>query len=138
MLGGEQTPDAELMSHSTVPVGIAAEAHRYLAEGGPANLGAAARLPVRHGPADRRRLRAAGGAAGVGRRGATREPTRATLPRIGVLYYRAHEASGNSGFAHQLADAIDATGEAYGVPIFSSSLRAAPDELFTELASSTP
>ncbi len=56
------------------------------------------------------------------------------MPRIGVLYYRAHEASGNSGFAHQLADAIDATGEAYGVPIFSSSLRAAPDELFAELA----
>ena len=39
VLGGEQTPDAELMSHSTVPVGTAAEAHRYLAEGGPANLG---------------------------------------------------------------------------------------------------
>ena len=38
VLGGEQTPDAELMSHSTVPVGTAAEAHRYLAEGGPANL----------------------------------------------------------------------------------------------------
>ncbi|MDX6231108.1 MAG: cobaltochelatase CobN, partial [Nocardioidaceae bacterium] len=56
------------------------------------------------------------------------------LPKIGILYYRAHEASGNSAFAHQLADAIDATGEAYGVPIFSSSLRAAPDELFTELA----
>jgi cobaltochelatase CobN len=37
-LGGEQTPDAELMSHSTVPVGVAADAHRYLAEGGPANL----------------------------------------------------------------------------------------------------
>ncbi|WP_243834202.1 cobaltochelatase subunit CobN [Aeromicrobium chenweiae] len=55
-------------------------------------------------------------------------------PRIGVLYYRAHEASGNSGFAHSLADAIDATGKAVGVPVFSSSLRAAPDALFAELA----
>ena len=38
VLGGEQAPDAELMELSTVPVGVAAEAHRYLAEGGPANL----------------------------------------------------------------------------------------------------
>ena len=34
VLGGEQTPNAELMERSTVPVGVAAEAHRYLAEGG--------------------------------------------------------------------------------------------------------
>src|SRR5690349_14254116 len=39
VLGGEAQPSAELMELSTVPVGIAAEAHRYLAEGGPANLG---------------------------------------------------------------------------------------------------
>ena len=38
MLGGEQQPNAELMEMSTVPIGVAAEAHRYLAEGGPANL----------------------------------------------------------------------------------------------------
>ena len=38
VLGGEQTPDAELMKLSTVPAGIAAEAHAYLAQGGPANL----------------------------------------------------------------------------------------------------
>ena len=38
VLGGEQTPDAALMAVSTVPVGIAADAHRYLVEGGPGNL----------------------------------------------------------------------------------------------------
>ncbi|HWJ65867.1 MAG TPA: cobaltochelatase subunit CobN, partial [Nocardioides sp.] len=38
VLGGELTPSAELMETSTVPVGVAAEAHRYLAEGGPRNL----------------------------------------------------------------------------------------------------
>ena len=38
VLGGEQQPNAELMELSTVPIGVAAEAHRYLAEGGPANL----------------------------------------------------------------------------------------------------
>ena len=54
-------------------------------------------------------------------------------PRVGVLFYRAHQASGNTDFAHALADAIDATGEAVGVPIFSSSLRAAPDDLYDAL-----
>jgi cobaltochelatase CobN len=38
VLGGEQQPNAELMELSSVPIGVAAEAHRYLAEGGPANL----------------------------------------------------------------------------------------------------
>ncbi len=50
-----------------------------------------------------------------------------------MLFYRAHESSGNSAFAHSLADAIDATGHAVGVPIFSSSLRSAPDDLYAEL-----
>ncbi len=38
VLSGEQTPDAELMELSTVPIGVAAEAHAYLAHGGPGNL----------------------------------------------------------------------------------------------------
>ena len=38
VLGGEQAPDAALMALSSVPAGIAAQAHRYLAYGGPANL----------------------------------------------------------------------------------------------------
>src|SRR4051794_17423859 len=38
VLGGEQAPDAELMSHPPGPIGVAADAHRYLAEGGPTNL----------------------------------------------------------------------------------------------------
>src|SRR6201995_558551 len=37
-LGGESTPDAELMSLSTVPAGVVAEALGYLREGSPANL----------------------------------------------------------------------------------------------------
>ena len=132
VLGGEQTPDAELMSHSTVPVGTAAEAHRYLAEGGPANLG-----QLHAFLSDTVLLTGVGfePPAVLPEFGVAERPARSSdLPTIGILYYRAHEASGNSGFAHQLADAIDATGEAYGVPIFSSSLRAAPDALFTELA----
>ncbi|HET6775286.1 MAG TPA: hypothetical protein VFH36_18370, partial [Acidimicrobiales bacterium] len=37
-LGGEADPDAELTRLSTVPAGIARDAHRYLAAGGPANV----------------------------------------------------------------------------------------------------
>ena len=44
MLTGEQAPDAQLMAASTVPIGIAAEAHAYLAHGGPANLEQLARF----------------------------------------------------------------------------------------------
>ncbi|MQY11041.1 Aerobic cobaltochelatase subunit CobN [Streptomyces sp. RB5] len=134
VLGGELQPSAELMELSTVPMGVAAEAHRYLAEGGPANLaqlhaflsdtvlltGVGFEPPLTvpaWGWADR-----AGSGGGDG------------LPRVGVLYYRAHETSGNSGFAHALADAIDATGQAVGVPVFAGSLRSAPDELYAALA----
>ena len=63
------------MELSTVPIGVAAEAHRYLAEGGPANLAPAARVPLRHGAAHRRGLRAAGRRS---RRGAVRRRGRAT------------------------------------------------------------
>ncbi len=38
VLGGELAPDAALMALSTVPAGIAAQAHEYLAHGGTANL----------------------------------------------------------------------------------------------------
>ena len=132
ILGGEQQPSAELMELSTVPLGVAAEAHRYLAEGGPANL---AQL---HGFLSDTVLLTGHGfeppatipAWGYSERPA---PADTSLPRIGVLYYRAHEASGNNAFAHALADAIDATNQAIGVPIYAGSLRSAPDDLYEAL-----
>lgn len=136
VLGGEQTPSAELMEMSTVPIGIAADAHTYLAEGGPHNL-----AQLHAFLSDTVLLTGEGfepptvvPAWGLAPRLAPSEPAKEGLARVGVLYYRAHEASGNAAFAHQLAEAIDATGDAVGVPIFSSSLRSAPDELYTELA----
>lgn len=132
VLGGEQTPDADLMELSTVPIGTAAEAHRYLAEGGPGNL-----AQLHAFLADTVLLTGAGFEPpenvpvwGMPPRPDTTEAP--GLPRVGVLYYRAHEVSGNSGFAHALADAIDAAG-AVGVPVFAGSLRSAPDELFDAL-----
>ncbi|MFL6090635.1 MAG: cobaltochelatase subunit CobN [Aeromicrobium sp.] len=136
VLGGEQTPDAELMSHSTVPIGVAADAHRYLAEGGPANL---AQL---HAFLSDTVLLTGEGFEPPAIVPAWGWSDRASLNsdalRIGILYYRAHETSGNDGFAHALADAIDAVHvegrhEAVGLPIFSSSLRSAPDDLYDAL-----
>jgi cobaltochelatase CobN len=132
ILGGEQQPSAELMELSTVPMGTAAEAHRYLAEGGPANLAqlhaflSDTILLTGEGFEPPTAIPTWGYAA---RAAAAAE----TLPRVGVLYYRAHEASGNTAFAHALADAIDATGQAVGVPIFAGSLRSAPDDLYDAL-----
>ncbi|WP_460855483.1 cobaltochelatase subunit CobN [Nocardiopsis coralliicola] len=132
VLSGEQQPSAELMEHSTVPIGVATDAHRYLTEGGPANL---ARL---HGFLSDTVLLTGDGFEpplelpqwGFAERNA---PAADGLARIGIVYYRAHEAGGNAAFAHTLADAIDATGTATGVPVFAGSLRSAPDELYTAL-----
>ncbi|MGQ2937467.1 cobaltochelatase subunit CobN [Aeromicrobium sp.] len=132
VLGGEQSPSAELMEQSTVPIGVCADAHVYLAEGGPENL-----AQLHAFLSDTVMLTGEGFEPPkvLPEWGLAPRTTDATgKARIGVLYYRAHEASGNAGFAHALADAIDATGDAVGVPIFSSSLRAAPDALFEEMA----
>ncbi|MEO7352513.1 MAG: cobaltochelatase subunit CobN, partial [Marmoricola sp.] len=134
VLGGEQQPSAELMEMSSVPIGVAAQAHRYLAQGGPSNL-----AQLHAFLSDTVLLTGEGFEApyeipawGWLERTPVVEE-RSGLPRVGVLFYRAHQASGNVGFAHALADAIDATGEAVGVPIFSSSLRSAPDSLYDAL-----
>ncbi|MET9696643.1 cobaltochelatase subunit CobN [Streptomyces sp. NPDC006529] len=131
VLTGEQAPDAQLMEASTVPIGIAAEAHAYLAHGGPANLEQLARflsdtvLLTGHGfdpPA---------AAPTWGR--LERAAVPATGPRIAVLYYRAHHMSGNTAFVHGLADAVvDAGG--VPVPLYVSSLRSPEPELLAELA----
>ena len=134
VLGGEQTPDAALMAESTVPVGIAADAHRYLVEGGPGNLG-----HLHAFLSDTVLLTGEGfeppqvvpswGIAGRGGRSGDRHET-----KVGILYYRAHQMSGNVEFVHALADAVDAKGHAVAVPIFAGSLRSAPDDLFEALA----
>ncbi|CAN5312981.1 cobaltochelatase subunit CobN [soil metagenome] len=140
VLGGEQAPSAELMELSTVPIGLAAEAHRYLAEGGPDNL-----AQLHAFLSDTVLLTGEGFEPpavipewGYSTRVSTsstseRVETSEALPKIGILFYRAHESSGNQAFVHDLADAIDATGDAVGIPIFSASLRSAPDDLYAAL-----
>ncbi|GAA3600876.1 cobaltochelatase subunit CobN [Marihabitans asiaticum] len=137
VLGGEQEPSAELMELSSVPIGVATQAHRYLAEGGPVNL-----AQLHAFLSDTVLLTGEGFEAPVSipawgylerPDAATDDPARQDLPRVGILYYRAHQASGNTAFAHALADAVDATGQAVAVPIYAGSLRSAPDDLYEAL-----
>ncbi|RDG31897.1 cobaltochelatase subunit CobN [Streptomyces corynorhini] len=134
VLTGEQAPDAQLMEASTVPIGIAAEAHAYLAHGGPENLGQLARflsdtvLLSGHGfepPA-------ASPTWGRVHRRAEAADLGDDKPNVAVLYYRAHHLSGNTAFVDVLCDAIEAA-NGRAVPIFVSSLRAPEPELLTAL-----
>ncbi|MET8846958.1 cobaltochelatase subunit CobN [Amycolatopsis sp. NPDC004625] len=132
VLGGEQTPDAELMKLSTVPAGIAAEAHAYLAQGGPANL-----TQLHRFLSDTLLL------TGDGFEPPARQPAWGVLDRpvtsndgpvIGILYYRAHHLSGNTAFVHALADEIEAAG-GRALPIHCASLRTREPEMMAELGS---
>ena len=127
VVSGEQAPDAELMSHSTVPAGIAVQAHIYLAQGGVENLrqlhaflcdtvlmtGFGFSPPVDH--------------ADLGRPGASRAST-ATGPTIAVLYYRAQQLAGNTGYVEALCGAIEDAG-GRPLPVYCASLRTAEPEL---------
>ncbi|MFF3495869.1 cobaltochelatase subunit CobN [Streptomyces sp. NPDC002795] len=132
VLTGEQAPDAQLMATSTVPIGIAAEAHKYLAHGGPQNLDHLARflsdtvLLTGHG------FEPPVAAPTWGE--LEREPSTQHdgAPTVAVLYYRAHHMSGNTSFVHGLCDEIERAG-ARPLPLYVASLRAPEPELIDAL-----
>ncbi|MFI5958724.1 cobaltochelatase subunit CobN [Cryptosporangium sp. NPDC051539] len=147
VLGGEIAPDADLMQLSTVPAGVAAEAHAYLAQGGAPNLEQLHNFlsdtilltglgfePAADTPTWGVLERAPRGGASTPASGpnlSDRAPE-TRRPVIAVLYYRAHHVAGNTGFVHSLCDAIeDAGGRA--LPVFCASLRTAPEELIATL-----
>ncbi|MDX3752214.1 cobaltochelatase subunit CobN [Streptomyces sp. AK08-02] len=131
LLGGEAVPDAELMAESSVPAGVVAEALRYLVEGGPANLVELARflsdtvLLTGEGFVEPQKMPEFGTHGSY-----ARESGR---PTIGVLFYRAHELSGNTGFVDTLCEAIEARG-ANALPVYCGSLRGADAGLYELLA----
>ncbi|EFL03989.1 cobaltochelatase, CobN subunit [Streptomyces sp. SPB78] len=130
VLSGEQAPDAQLMAASTVPVGLAAEAHAYLAHGGPANLEHLARflsdtvLLTGHG------FDAPAPAPSWGP--LDRTPRTTTGPVVAVLYYRAHHMSGNTGFVDALCEAVEEAG-AQALPLYVASLRTPEEGLLDTL-----
>ncbi len=139
-LGGEATPDAELTVLSSVPAGVAHDAQRYLVEGGPDNLRELHRFvsdtvlltgegfdpPVpmpAFGIHDRAAPVKAPSTAPDG--GLEHDPVR---PTVGLVFYRAHELSGNTAFVDVLTDALEAKGVT-ALPIFAPSLRNVSGEL---------
>ncbi|SNS19865.1 cobaltochelatase subunit CobN [Rhodococcoides kyotonense] len=130
VLGGEQAPDAELMELSTVPAGVAAQAHNYLAEGGPENLvqlfaflsdtvlltGHGFSEPL-HTPTWGLLERPAASDAG---------------PTVAILYYRAQHLAGNTAYIDALSAAVENAG-GQALPIFCASLRTAEPELLATL-----
>ncbi|WP_436789627.1 cobaltochelatase subunit CobN [Yinghuangia sp. YIM S10712] len=131
VVSGEQVADAALMELATVPAGVSAQAHTYLAHGGAENLTNLYRflsdtlLLTGHGfdpPVE------------VPAWGRLDRPTRnPDAPGVGVLYYRAHHLAGNTAFVSALCDAIEDAG-GRPVPIWCASLRGAEPSLFEALA----
>jgi len=121
VLSGEAAPDAELMSLSTVPAGAVTEALAYLREGGSENLANLAgflrdTLLLTGDAFDPpRSLPTYGVRAG-------RTITDDDRPVVGIVYYRAHEISGNTAFVDALAEAVEAAG-AQPLPVFCGTLR---------------
>ena len=133
-LGGEAAPDAELMALSTVPAGVATEALAYLREGGPENLRELARFlsntvfltgegfspPHPMPPQGLHPLPASLSSS---------PPTPSSAdPVVAVVFYRAHELSGNTAFVDTLCEALAQRG-ATPLPVFCASLRSADAQL---------
>ncbi|RJO70998.1 cobaltochelatase subunit CobN [Nocardia panacis] len=130
-LGGEIAPDAELMECSTVPGGVAADAHNYLAAGGPENLRQLHNflsdtvLLTGHGFEPPVQLPSWGELARAAM-------VRAEAPTVAVIYYRAQHLAGNTTYIDALCGAIEAAG-ANALPLYCASLRTAEPELLAEL-----
>ncbi|GAA3736484.1 cobaltochelatase CobN [Spinactinospora alkalitolerans] len=129
-LGGEAAPDAELVALSTVPSGVATDAHAYLCEGGVGNLRQLARFL-----SDTVLLTGEGFEAPekMPDHGVHGERAQRTdRPTVAVVFYRAHELSGNTAFIDTLCDAVEAAG-ANALPVFSGSLRGLSRETSPDL-----
>ncbi|MEV0032335.1 cobaltochelatase subunit CobN [Nocardia sp. NPDC050793] len=133
-LGGEIAPDAELMECSTVPGGVAADAHNYLAAGGPENLRQLHNflsdtvLLTGHGFTPPVQLPSWGE---LDREARFPAPV-AGVPTVAVIYYRAQHLAGNTGYIDALCAAIEDAG-ARPLPLYCASLRTAEPELLATL-----
>jgi cobaltochelatase CobN len=131
VVSGEQAPDADLMERSTVPAGIAIQAHIYLAQGGVDNL---ANLYAF--------LSDTVLMTGLGFAPPASIPSWGVLPRtaadiagptVAVLYYRAQQLAGNTAYIDALCTAIEDAG-GRPLPLYCASLRTASAELIELLA----
>ncbi|MFI6957548.1 cobaltochelatase subunit CobN [Nocardia sp. NPDC050408] len=131
-LGGEIAPDAELMECSTVPGGVAADAHNYLAVGGAENL-----RQLHNFLSDTVLLTGHGFEPPVqlpswGELQRTPSATAEHPPTVAVIYYRAQHLAGNTAYIDALCTAIENAG-AKALPLYCASLRTAEPELLDTL-----
>ena len=126
VVSGEQSPDAELMGHSTTPAGVALQSHVYLAHGGVSNL-----RNLHAFLCDTLLMTGFGFSPpestpnwGVVHRNGGRDGG----PTVAVLYYRAQHLAGNIAYVEALCDAIEGAG-GRALPVFCASLRTADAEL---------
>ncbi|EKQ67698.1 cobaltochelatase CobN subunit [Leptolyngbyaceae cyanobacterium JSC-12] len=127
VLPGDDRPDPELISHSTVSLACANQVWRYLTEGGIANMTHALQfvadefLEKTYNPPPPQPVPP------VGKGLCTQRPNKRQKAenqrnRVGILFYRAHYLAGNTAPIDALCQALrDRQLEA--VPVFVSSLR---------------
>jgi len=121
-VGGEATPDADLLSRSTVPSATVLAAFGYLVQGGLANLEQMLRFV-----ADTVLMEGFGfdPPAVVPDHGVFAGPELvAGRPTVGVVFYRAHLLAANTRFVDDLCAAVVAAG-ANALPVYCYSLRPA-------------
>lgn len=120
LLGGEADPDAELAELSTAPAGAVGQAFEYLRHGGVDNTRelltflADTFALTGYGFEDPQPLEDVGFY--------PENPARDGRPRVGVVFYRSHFATGNTAFIDALSAAIEAAG-GQPVPVWAYSLR---------------
>jgi cobaltochelatase CobN len=130
VVSGEQSPDADLTERSTVPAGVALQAHIYLAQGGVPNL-----RQLHAFLSDTMLMTGFGFTEPVGTPMwgvLERADSGSSGPTIAVLYYRAQHLAGNTGYIDALCQAIESAG-ARPVPLYCASLRTAEPEMLDVL-----
>ncbi len=133
IISGEQAPDADLMARSTVPAGLAVQAHVYVAQGGVENI-----TNLHAFLSDTVLMTGVGFEPpietpmwGELARTAT-VPVHADAPTVAVLYYRAQQLAGNTAYVEALCAALEAAG-ARPLPLYCASLRTAEPDLLERL-----
>jgi len=120
VVSGEQAPDAELMRRSSVPAGVALQTHTYLAQGGVENL-----RQLYAFLCDTVLMTGFGFTPPVAMPGwgvLDRRPSGTGGPVVALLYYRAQQLAGNTGYIEALCDAIEQAG-GRPLPVYCTSLR---------------
>jgi cobaltochelatase CobN len=132
VVSGEQAADADLMSYSTVPAGVALQAHVYLAQGGVVNF-----HQLHAFLCDTLLMTGFGFAppATVPNWGVlNRHSMDQDGPTIAVLFYRAQQLAGNTGYVEALCSAIEEAG-GRALPVYCASLRTAEPDMLELLTS---